>query len=56
MSDFQTADIDELLNDEPEAPKPEDINEKMARYDRSLMSFERNVNVKRPWPQPIRKR
>lgn len=55
MSDFQTADIDELLNStEPAEPK-EDFNEVMARYDRELMSFKPTSN--RPsWPQPIRKR
>ena len=56
MSDFQSADIDELLNEKPvEVPK-EDINEAMRRFDRKLLSFETNIRVKPEWPSPIRKR
>lgn len=54
MSDFLTADIDELLEDAP-APEERDINEMLAEADRELMSF-KPLPKKQEWPEPIRKR
>lgn len=54
MSDFQSADINELLNQKPEH-KENDVNDMFSEYDRKLMKFK--PMPRRPhWPQPIRKR
>ena len=56
MSDFQTADINNLLHGTTEPEEKEDINAMFARYDKELLSFENNVHHSRQWPSPIRKR
>jgi len=56
MSDFQTADINELLNEKPEPEKKTDVNKFFSQYDKELLSFKPNIRHSREWPSPIRKR
>jgi hypothetical protein len=55
MSDFQTADINELLNGDTSTGEKRDFNAVLASYDRELMGFKPR-RVKPVWPAPIRKR
>lgn len=55
MSDFLSADIDELLNGEIETEEEPDINTVFDEYDRELMRFTPR-SQKMIWPEPIRKR
>lgn len=56
MSDFQTADINGLLNGTTDPEEKEDINAMFARYDKELLDFTPNLHHSRQWPSPIRKR
>jgi len=47
-------DIKDLVNQKPKPGKA--INERLAEYDKELLSFKPNIRHSREWPSPIRKR
>ena len=56
VGDFQTADIDKLMNEKLPEVKGPTVSDIFDEYDRQLLSFENDVSQKRTWPAPIRKR
>jgi len=57
MSDFLTADIDELLNGtEPEEPKEDKAYRDMLASDNKLVNTFRKKETRLQWPEPVRKR
>lgn len=58
VSDFQEADLNELLNAEPEEEgEQEKAYQALLDEDRRLMSgFTKTRKVRLRWPEPVRKR
>jgi len=53
VDDFQTADVNDLMNTPVESKKDEtDINELLSEFDKELMSFKPRKK-RLTWPEPI---